>query len=114
MQKPATNPSAVPLPDPSRWVDEHGDALFRYAILRLKDEHLAEDLIQDTFLAALNGIGKFKPGSSPRAWLVGILKRKIIDHYRRNVIEIPSADLKPWDERTTESTSTGTTTGRSR
>jgi RNA polymerase sigma-70 factor (ECF subfamily) len=103
MQNPATHSSAAttpgtPPPDPAQWVDEHGDALFRYAILRLKDEHLAEDLIQDTFLAALKGIERFKPGSSPQPWLIGILKHKIIDHFRRNVIEIPSADLNLWDD----------------
>ncbi len=95
---PAAAVSTAPKPDPAEWVDEHGDALFRFAILRLKDEHLAEDLIQDTFLAALKGIERFKTGSSPRPWLMGILKHKIIDHFRRNTIEIPSADLNLWED----------------
>jgi RNA polymerase sigma-70 factor (ECF subfamily) len=90
--------AGMPPQDPSDWVDQHGDALFRYAILRVTNEHLAEDLIQDTFLGALKGLDRFKPGSSYRAWLMAILKNKIIDHYRRNVIEIPSADLGLWEE----------------
>jgi RNA polymerase sigma-70 factor (ECF subfamily) len=84
--------------DPSEWVDLHGDTLFRYAVLRVKDEHLAEDLVQETFFSALRGIDSFKGKSSFRTWLVGILKRKIIDHFRKRVIEIPDADLTLWEE----------------
>ena len=84
--------------DPSEWVDLHGDALFRFAILRVEDVHLAEDLVQETFLSALRAIDRFRGGSSLRTWLIGILKRKIIDHFRKNVIEIPDADLTLWDE----------------
>lgn len=90
--------AGIPPQDPSNWVDQHGDALFRYAILRVKDEHLAEDLIQETFLGALKALDRLRPGSSHRAWLMAILKNKIIDHYRRNVIEIPSSDLDLWEE----------------
>lgn len=81
--------------DPSRWVDEYGDALFRYAILRVRDAELASDLVQDTFLSALKGIEGFRGGSSVRTWLTGILKHKIIDHYRKNRIEIPASDVGP-------------------
>jgi RNA polymerase sigma-70 factor, ECF subfamily len=79
--------------DPSKWVEEHGDALYRFAILRVKDPSIAEDLVQETFLAALRGIGGFKGGSSLRTWLVGILKHKIIDQFRRNKPEILASDL---------------------
>lgn len=79
--------------DPSRWVDEHSDALFRFAVLRVKDPNVAEDLVQETFLSALKGIKSFKGGSSLRTWLVGILKHKIIDHFRKNKPEILAGDL---------------------
>jgi len=79
-------------------VDEHGDALFRYAILRVKDPNLAEDLVQDTFLSALQGIERFQGDSTLRTWLIGILKHKIIDHFRKTTKEIPAADLNPWEE----------------
>jgi RNA polymerase sigma-70 factor (ECF subfamily) len=81
--------------DPSTWVDEHGDALFRYALLRVKDPGVAEDLVQETFLSALKGIERFRAGSSLRTWLVGILKHKIIDHYRKARPEVLSSDLAP-------------------
>ncbi len=80
--------------DPSRWVDEHGDALFRFAILRVKDPELAGDLVQDTFLSALKAKEGFRGGSSLRTWLVGILKHKIIDHYRKHRIEVLESDLQ--------------------
>jgi RNA polymerase sigma-70 factor (ECF subfamily) len=79
--------------DPSRWVDDHGDALFRFAILRVQDPDLAGDLVQDTFLSALKAKDGFRGGSSLRTWLIGILKHKIIDHYRRNRAEVLASDL---------------------
>lgn len=79
--------------DPTNWVEEHGDALFRFALLRVKDTNVAEDLVQETFLSALKGIHGFKGGSSLRTWLVGILKHKIIDHFRKGKPEILAADL---------------------
>ncbi len=81
--------------DPSRWVDEYGDALFRFAILRVRDAEVAADLVQDTFLSALKGAEGFRGGSSVRTWLTGILKNKIIDYYRRNRSEVLQSDLHP-------------------
>ncbi len=81
--------------DPSRWVDEHGDALFRFAILRVKDEDLAADLVQETFLSALKAREGFRGGSALRTWLIGILKHKIVDHYRKNRVDMVSSDANP-------------------
>lgn len=78
--------------DPSEWVDRYGDYLFRYAMLRLRDRTAAEDLVQETFLAALKGRGSFAGGSSEATWLVGILKHKIMDHFRRQAREAPLED----------------------
>jgi len=82
--------------DPSEWVDRYGDYLFRYAMLRLRDRSAAEDLVQETFLAALKNRGSFTGGSSEATWLVGILKHKIADHFRRQSLEAPleDADLR--------------------
>lgn len=67
------------------WVDTYGDYLFQYALLRLGNNvQFAEDLVQETFLAALKTGAKHEGQSSERTWLVTILKNKIIDHYRRN------------------------------
>jgi RNA polymerase sigma-70 factor (ECF subfamily) len=88
--------------DPTTWVDEHGDALFRYALLRVKDPGVAEDLVQETFLSALKGVDRFRGGSSLRTWLVGILKHKIIDHFRKGRPEVLSADLATMENETGE------------
>jgi RNA polymerase sigma-70 factor (ECF subfamily) len=69
--------------DPDRWVDDHGDALYGYAMLRLRDADLAAEVVQETFLEAFKGRSKFLGRSSERTWLVGILKHKIIDQFRR-------------------------------
>lgn len=75
--------------DPSEWVDRYGDYLFRYAMLRLRDRSAAEDMVQETFLAALKDRGTFSGASSEATWLVGILKHKIADHFRRKAREAP-------------------------
>lgn len=69
--------------DPSCWVDEHGDYLLSYAISRIRKREIAEDLVQETFLSAYRARGSFRGGSSERTWLISILKRKVIDHYRK-------------------------------
>ncbi len=69
---------------PEKWVDLYADLLYRYAILRINNKNLAEDLVQDTFLSALKNIDQFKKKSSIQTWLISILKNKIIDHYRKN------------------------------
>ena len=82
--------------DPSEWLDRYGDYLFRYAMLRLRDRFAAEDLVQETFLAALKSRRSFIGGSSEATWLVGVLKHKIADHFRRQALEAPleDADLR--------------------
>jgi RNA polymerase sigma-70 factor (ECF subfamily) len=86
--------------DSSTWVKEHSDALYRFAILRVKDPNVAEDLVQETFLSALKGIHGFKGTSSLRTWLVGILKHKIIDHFRKGKPEILASDLATMENET--------------
>jgi RNA polymerase sigma-70 factor (ECF subfamily) len=76
-------------PDATKWLDEHGNYLFRYAVFRLRDDNAAEDAVQETFLAALRAYGNFQGRGSERTWLVGILKHKIVDHFRRVGREAP-------------------------
>lgn len=75
--------------DPSVWVERYGDYLFRYAMLRLRDRPAAEDMVQETFLAGLKDRRTFSGDSSEATWLVGVLKHKIADHYRRQARESP-------------------------
>lgn len=69
--------------DPSLWLEQHGDYLFRYAMFRLRDRGAAEDVVQETLLAGLQAHQNYVGQASERTWLTGILKHKIIDHYRR-------------------------------
>jgi RNA polymerase sigma-70 factor (ECF subfamily) len=66
----------------ARELDPHRGYLLRVARLQLRDEALAEDVVQETLLAALSGSG-FSGKSSLRTWLTGILKHKIVDAIRR-------------------------------
>ncbi len=50
--------------------------------MRVNDVDLAKDLVQETFISGLKSIDKFEGKSSVKTWLVAILKRKIIDHWR--------------------------------
>jgi RNA polymerase sigma-70 factor (ECF subfamily) len=84
--------------NPVKWVDEHGDYLFRYVLSRLRQREVAEDLVQETFVAALRARDRFAGASSERTWLVGILKRKIVDHLRRKGREQPVSDLTTSDQ----------------
>ncbi|HHJ39478.1 MAG: hypothetical protein AXA67_09190 [Methylothermaceae bacteria B42] len=69
--------------DPERWLNEYGDLLFRYAVGRVGDTSVAEDLVQDTLLAAWRGRDRYTGQSAESTWLVGILKHKIADHFRK-------------------------------
>jgi RNA polymerase sigma-70 factor (ECF subfamily) len=69
--------------DATKWVNEYGDMLYRYAVPRVNDKEVAKDLVQDTFLAAWRNHDNFKGEISEKNWLFTILKNKIIDHYRR-------------------------------
>ncbi|MGD8530599.1 MAG: sigma-70 family RNA polymerase sigma factor [Syntrophobacterales bacterium] len=80
--------------DPEAWVDQHGDALFRYALFRIQDGQVAEDLVQETFLAAIRGKESFAGRSSVKTWLFGILKHKIIDHIRKISRERPEENIE--------------------
>jgi RNA polymerase sigma-70 factor (ECF subfamily) len=77
---------------PESWVDQHGDALYRYALMRLRDPASAEEAVQETFLAALRARDRFSGLSTERTWLVGILKHKIVDFIRKHSREKPPAD----------------------
>jgi len=86
-----------PALDPERWVEEHGDHLFGFAHFQLRDPAVAEDLVQDTFVAAWKARERFEGRSSERTWLTGILKNKIREHLRKKRRLVPLADLLPDD-----------------
>jgi RNA polymerase sigma-70 factor (ECF subfamily) len=91
-ETPGPDSSRESLPNPERWVDEHGDVLFGFVALRVRDRAIAQDLVQETFLAAIKAKNSFSGRSSERAWLFGILRNKLADHYRLQGREVSFAD----------------------
>ncbi|MEO6849832.1 MAG: sigma-70 family RNA polymerase sigma factor [Mucilaginibacter sp.] len=79
--------------DPHQWVSTHADYLYAYAITRISDEELAKDLVQETFLAALEKVKSFEGRSSERTWLTAILRNKIIDVYRKKSSGLVNIDV---------------------
>ncbi len=69
--------------EPEKWIDRYGDILFNYTITRINKREVAEDLVQETFFSAYKARESFQHEASEKTWLIAILKRKIIDHYRK-------------------------------
>ena len=74
--------SQVANADPERWLEDYGDYLYRYALSRLRDGTAAEEVVQETFLAGIRFQDRYSGEGAERAWLLGILKRKIVDYVR--------------------------------
>lgn len=89
--------------DPERWVEEYGDYLMGFAVLRVRDHAVAEDLVQETFLAALKARASFEGKSAEKTWLAGILKNKILDHFRKAGRQTSFTDLRFYDHEDRES-----------
>ena len=90
----------------SDWVDAHADYLFNFAVGQVRDAGIAEELVQETFLAAVKSSARFSGQSSERTWLVGILRHKIFDHLRRTCreravrVDVPATtdNSESWEE----------------
>jgi len=89
------------LSDPSQWVDLYGDYLYRFALGRMRSAQDAENAVQETFLAALTARKNFSGRSTERTWLIGILKHKIIDYFRKKYREVPVTSLQTNQEQMT-------------
>jgi len=84
--------SEPPVLEPANWVENYGDVLFGFAAARVRDRAIAQDLVQETFLAALKAREGFRGRSSERAWLFGILRNKLVDYYRLQSREVALGD----------------------
>jgi RNA polymerase sigma-70 factor (TIGR02943 family) len=82
MSSSAGSPASTP-PEPAQWLPRYGDELYRFALSRVNDSDTAEELVQTTLLNALDALAGFRGEASERTWLFTILRRNIIDHYRR-------------------------------
>jgi len=69
--------------EPNNWIKLYSDYLFNYTITRVSSREIAQDLVSETFFSGLKSMANFKGEASERTWLISILKRKIIDHYRK-------------------------------
>ncbi|MBL7850215.1 MAG: sigma-70 family RNA polymerase sigma factor [Cyclobacteriaceae bacterium] len=69
--------------DPENWLPNYGDYLYSYCLQRVNHPETAEDIVQETLVAALRAKDGFKGESSEATWLVAILKNKITDFYRK-------------------------------
>ncbi|MGR9046436.1 MAG: sigma-70 family RNA polymerase sigma factor [Gammaproteobacteria bacterium] len=68
---------------PEQWLGLYGDILYRFSLARVRDPAIAEDLVQETLLAALKAKAHYAGQSSEQTWLIGILKHKIVDYFRK-------------------------------
>lgn len=68
-------------------MDQYGSHLYTFALYRVSDETVAQDLVQETLMAALKSKDNFKGKSSEKTWLTGILKHKILDYLRKKYRE---------------------------
>ncbi len=85
---------------PAADIEKHRDYLYRYALLQVRDASRADDVVQETLLAAMESGDGFAGRSSLKTWLTGILKHKIIDLFRRQSKEAPlPAAAEPEDDR---------------
>src|SRR6266851_4920730 len=87
------------LPDPGEWSQRYGDALYRYALRRLRRSHDAEEVVQEALLTAFKKRNQFQGRSKPLSWLTAILKSKILDRMRqaaRQAADTDPADLDAW------------------
>ncbi|TNE52780.1 MAG: sigma-70 family RNA polymerase sigma factor [Bacteroidetes bacterium] len=67
-------------------MEKYGDYLYSLALFKTGSKELAEDLLQNTLVSALENLENFKAESSVKTWLVRILNNKIIDHYRHESV----------------------------
>lgn len=86
-----SNPDNIPSPE--AWLEEHGDYLYGFALLKLKNASLAEDMVQETLMSAIAARGRYQAMASVRTWLTTILRNKIIDHWRIQGREVAATDL---------------------
>jgi len=80
--------------DPNKWIDLHSNYMYNYTITRISKHELAKDLVQETFFSGLKAMKNFKGQASERTWLISILKRKIIDYYRKINSKKGSAEVR--------------------
>ncbi|MBW6481946.1 MAG: sigma-70 family RNA polymerase sigma factor [Vicingaceae bacterium] len=72
----------------TEWVNIYSDILYSWAYHKTSNKEIAEDIVQETFMAAFKSLNNFKFDSQPKTWLFSILNNKIIDYYRKSAKNI--------------------------
>ena len=78
-------------------VEEHGPVLYRIAYRMVGNQHDAEDVVQEAFRSAWKSRASFKPNLGERAWLASILRRRVVDRWRKKQPGIISFDESVFD-----------------
>lgn len=84
--------------EPQKWVERYADEFFGFALSKVNDSDLAEDLVQETFVSALKSQERFKGNSSEKTWLYSILRNKIIDYYRSFAARMNKNSIREWTQ----------------
>jgi len=66
-------------------VNNYSDDLYRFAFSKTRNQVISEDLVQETFMVLIAKKDSFRGESSPKTWLISILKNKISDYYRKKM-----------------------------
>ena len=74
------------------------EQMLKFAQLQLKNDTLAEDLVQESLCDALKNLSSFKQQAALKTWIFAILKNKIIDYFRQKDRFVLESDLDDGDE----------------
>lgn len=82
-------------------ITQYADQLHSWAVYRTNNPEFAQDLVQDTYYAAIKSLSKFENKSNVKTWLFSILNNKIFDYHRKNFKNIifTNSQLSDNDER---------------
>ena len=83
-------------------MEEYADYLFGFAYSRLNDSHKAEDVLQETYLAAVKSVDKYDGRVPIKFWLRGIMKNKIVDSIKKDLRELNESELDSFPELNTK------------
>ena len=79
----------------TNWVNQYTDKLYDWTLYKTSSKEVAEDIVQDTFLAVYASMDKYESKSEPYTWIMAILNNKIIDFYKKNVKNIVKPSNEP-------------------
>jgi RNA polymerase sigma-70 factor (ECF subfamily) len=88
--------------NPEKWVEKYADDLFAWTFQRTGKRTLAEDLVKDTFLTALDSIENLKTENNEKIWLFSILRSKMLIHYHEAFIKSSIEENLSFEDAKTE------------